>query len=99
MNKQTVAVGGRKAQLICNLTNDVDAPSSKVEWYKDGDVPVKEVKSHMLIYNHNDMTQSVLYDPVNYADSGEYTCIAYSDSTFYAQSSMQLTVECKCVVL
>jgi len=91
-----VVVEGRKAHLICNLTNDVDAPSSKVEWYKDGDVPVKEVKSHVLIYYHSDMTQSVLlFDPVNHTDSGEYTCRAYSDPTFYTQSSTLLTVECK----
>jgi len=96
IHNQTMAVEGRKARLICNITNDDDAPDPKVEWYKDGDVLVKEVKNRVFISNNSDMTQSVLLlDPVSHTDSGEYRCRAYSGPTFYTQSSTILTVECR----
>ena len=90
-----MAVEGGKAHLICNITNDADAPNPKVDWYKDGDVQVEEIENRVLIYNNSGMTQSVLlFDPVSHTDSGEYRCRAYSDPTFYTQSSTILIVEC-----
>ena len=98
IHNQTMAVEKRKAHLICSITNDVDAPNPRVEWYKDGDVQVEEVKNRVSIHSNSssEMTQSVLqFDPVSHTDSGGYTCRAYSDPTFYTESSTLLIVECK----
>ena len=96
IQNQTLAVEGRKAHLICNISNDVDAPNPEVKWYKDG-LQVIEVQNHTYINNNNEMTESILqFGNVSRNDSGEYKCRAYvQDPKFYTESSTLLIVERK----
>ena len=86
--------------LICNVTNDIDAISPvQVDWYYKAMV-VKPDEYHVVISNkRNNATgqiQSVLsFDPINYTNDGVYTCRAFNDPLCFTESNIKLTVECK----
>ena len=101
ISDETITFEGRKVNLMCNATNDVDAINSlSVDWYSSEGVRVESDDKHILVYNTTDpvtgQVQSViLFDPVNRTDSGEYTCHAFNDVDCYTENKTNLTVECK----
>jgi len=91
--------------LICNATNDVDAINPlRVHWYEDKGVSLEGDNRHILVHNTTDpvvgQVQSVLlFDPVNYTDSGVYICRAFNDDDCYTEEKINLIVECKKILL
>lgn len=85
--------------LLCNASNDADAIERlQIVWYNSEGIIVKPSGRHLL-YNTTDrvtgQVQSVLlFDPVNYTDSGEYTCRASNHNNSYSETKTNLTIEC-----
>jgi len=100
----TITFEGRKVNLICKATNDVDAINSlSIDWYSSEGIKFKSNGSHLIVHTTTDpvtgQVQSVLlFDPVNHTDSGEYTCHAFNDVDCYTEDKTNLTVECKVIV-
>jgi len=98
-----VTFNGSKINLICNATNDDDAVSPLIiEWFNSEGVRLESEGKHKLVYNTTDpvtgQVQSVLlFDPVNYTDTGEYTCRAFNDDDCYTVNKTNLTVECEVI--
>ena len=81
LSEATVSLEGDKVNLLCVAINDVHANYSlQINWYK-GNKLITPNGKHTLIYNETDKTSrqlysTLLFDPINYADDGEYTCRA-----------------------
>ena len=103
ITRDTVTFNGSKINLICNATNDDDAVSPLIiEWYNSDGVRLESEGKHKLVYNTTNpvtgQVQSVLlFDPVNYTDTGEYICHAFNDDDCYTENKTNLTVECEVI--
>jgi len=101
----TISCEGRKVNLICNATNDVDAINPlSINWYDSKGKKFGSDDKHVLVYNTSNpvtgQVQSVLlFDPVNHTDSGEYTCHAFNDDDCYTEDKTNLTVECEILLI
>ena len=105
ITNNTVTFEGNKVNLNCIATNDVDAVTPlTIEWYNSEGLKLKTEGKHEFAYNTTDpnigQVQSVLlFDPVNYTDSGEYTCHAFNDNDCYTEDKTNLTVECEIIII
>ena len=96
--KSVTSFEGEKVNLICNATNDIDAPYPvQVNWYK-GIQLLKPDKGHVMVYSKlntsNEVVSVLLFDPVNHTDDGEYTCRSFNDPLSFTEVTTNLTVEC-----
>jgi len=95
-----VSPEGDKVNLICIAINDVDAIHLlHVNWYKGNTLVMPNMK-HIILYNETDkasrqLNSTLLLDPVNRTDHGEYTCRAFNHPDSYSESKTNLTVQCK----
>ena len=101
----TVVFEGNKTTLMCSATNDDDAINPlTIVWFNSKGMKLESNHNHVLVRSTTDpvtgQVQSVLlFDPVNYTDSGEYTCHAFNDNDYYTEAKIILTVKCKFVSL
>ena len=90
---------------MCSATNDDDAINPlMIVWFNAKGMKLESNHKHILVRSTTDpvtgQVQSVLlFDPVNYTDSGEYTCHAFNDNDCYTEAKIILTVKCKFVSL
>ena len=97
----TVSFEGRKVQLTCNATNDVDAVRPlQIKWYNSKGKQVQIANKNVLVYNNTnnvtgEMQSVLLFDPVNHTDTAMYTCRAYNHPQCYSEDKVNLTVECE----
>ena len=100
ISNYTVSLEGDKVNLLCIAINDVHANYSlQINWYK-GNKLITPNGKHTLIYNETDKTSrqlysTLLFDPINYTDDGEYTCRASNHPNSYSEMKTNLTVECE----
>ena len=99
VNESTSSFEGKKVKLMCQATNDIDAPHPvQVNWYK-GNQLLQPDGGRVLVYpklNTSNMIVSVLlFDPVNHTDDGDYTCRSFNDPLSFTDVTTSLTVECK----
>ena len=100
ISQSGISYDGNKVVLSCNASNDVDAVLPlRISWYNSEGAVVKSSERHLLYSTTDEVTgqvQSVLlFDPVSYTDSGEYTCRVSNHNESYAESKTNVTVECK----
>jgi len=89
---------GEKVNLMCNATNDIDAPHPvKVNWYK-GNQLLRPNGGRVLVYSKlnasNEIVSVLLFDPVNHTDDGKYTCRSFNHPLSFSEVTTTLTVEC-----
>ena len=86
--------------MLCIAINDVHATYSlQINWYK-GNKLVTPNSEHIILHNEvNKATKQLksilLFDPINHADDGEYTCQASNHPDSYSELKTNLTVECE----
>jgi len=94
---------GKKANLICNATNDEDAIDPvQISWYNDTKL-LKPDGKDVIIYNKYDKVTDQIYselllDSVNNTDDGEYICRAFNNPLCYTENKINLTVECEFIL-
>ena len=99
ISNQTVSAEGNKVSLVCVAINDIDAIHSlQINWYK-GNKPVLSNGKHILLYNKADnisrqLNSTLLFDPVNRTDDGEYTCQAFNHNDSFSEAKTNLSVQC-----
>jgi len=98
VSKSTTSFEGEKVNLMCQATNDIDAPHPvQVIWYKDNQ-PLRPDGRRVLVYSKLNTTneiESVLqFDSVNHTDDGDYTCRSFNDLLSFTEVKTTLTVEC-----
>ena len=99
ISRNVISYDGKKVSLLCNASNGVDAIEHiRITWYNSEGAIVKSGGRHLL-YNTTDkltgQVQSILlFDPVKYTDSGEYTCRTSNHNESYSEAKTNLTVEC-----
>ena len=104
ISNYTVSLEGDKVNLLCVAINDVHANYSlQINWYKGNKLITSNDSENILIYNEADKTSQQLYsillfDPINHADNGEYTCRASNHPDSYSELKTDLDVECKTTV-
>jgi len=87
ISNHTVSLG-RKANLICIATNDFNAIHLlQINWYKGNEHLTTDGKN-ILLYNKTDksskqLNSTLLLDPVNHIDDGEYACRAFNHPDSY----------------
>ena len=97
----TVSFEGKKVQLTCSATNDVDAVHPlRIKWYNFEGKQVQVAFKNVLMYSNtnnftHEMQSVLLFDPVNHTDTGMYTCRAYNHPQSYNEDKVNLTVECE----
>jgi len=100
ISSHTVSLEGDKVNLICSAINDIDAIHSlQVNWYKGNTLVIPNGK-HVMLHNETaksfrELNLTLLLDPVNRTDHGEYTCRAFNHPDSYSESKIILTVQCK----
>ena len=99
VTKDTTSLEGDKVNLMCNATNDIDAPHPvQVKWYKDNQPLIPDGK-RVHVYPQritDDEIQSVLlFNSVYRTDNGVYTCRAFNHHLSYTKLNTNLIVECK----
>jgi len=98
-----VSLEGTKINLICNAINDVDAIHSlQINWYKGNTLVIPNGK-RITLYNvtsepSRQLNSTLLLDPVNRSDDGEYTCRAFNHPNSYSESKTNLIVQCKVII-
>ena len=101
ISNHTVSLEGDKVNLLCVAINDVHANYSlQVNWYKENELITSNDSEHILIYIEADKTSrqlhsTLLFDPINRADNGTYTCRASNHPDLYSELKTDLNVECK----
>ena len=85
---------------MCNATNDPDATYPvQVSWYYGESLFKPDGENVMINSERNNATgeiKSVLsFNSVNYTNGGVYACQVFNHPLSYAESKIQLTVECK----
>ena len=101
VTRNKVSVEGKKVNLICNASNDVDAIHPlQIKWYNSTGKEIQQDTRHIVHNTINDTAngklQSVLlFDPVNYVDSQVYTCKAFNHPQYCTEAKSTLNVECK----
>ena len=50
---------------------------------------------NILLFTMKQLYSTLLFDPINYADDGEYTCQASNHPDSYSEMKTNLTVECE----
>ena len=100
ISNNTVALEGKKVNLLCNATNDVDAIHPlRINWYKGNTLIIPNGNSVLL---HNETTNAsgqlkstLILDPVNISDDGAYKCRAFNHPSLYSELITNLTIECE----
>ena len=101
ISNYTVSLEGDKVNLLCVAINDVHANYSlQITWYKGNKLITSNDSEHILIYNEANKTSrqlrsTLLFDPINHTDNGEYTCRASNHPDSYSELKTDLDVECK----
>lgn len=103
ISDSTISFEGRKVQLICISTKDLDAISPlKVTWYNAYGTQLAKLNAeHVSVYDKvvnttvSQVQSIVTFDPVKYTDSGRYRCQASNHPEFYTEVTTTLFVECK----
>ena len=86
--------------LLCTAINDIHTNYLlQINWYKGNEL-IRQKQKRILIYNienviSRQLTSSLLFDPIKYADDGEYTCRAFNHPDSYSEAKTTLTVECE----
>jgi len=87
--------------LDCIAINDVDTIHPvQIKWYK-GNMLVIPNEKHIILYNtvnRRQINSTLLLDPVNRNDDGEYTCRAFNHNDTYSEAKVNVTVECKITI-
>ena len=101
ITSDTIVFEGNRTTLMCTAFNDEDAVSPlTIVWYNSKGIRLKSDDEHIVIYNTTDpvtgqVLSTLLFDPVNHTDSGEYICRAFNDKDCYTEDKTVLTVKCK----
>ena len=104
ISNYTVSLEGDKVNLLCVAINDVHANYSlQINWYKGNKLITSNDSEHILIHNEANTTSrqlrsTLLFDPINHTDNGEYTCRASNHPNSYSELKTDLDVECKTTV-
>ena len=98
VSKSITSFEGEKVNLMCHVTNDIDAPHPvQVNWYK-GNQPLKPDGRRVLVYSKLNTSKEIvsvlLFDLVNHTDDGDYTCRSFNDPLSFTEMTTSLTVEC-----
>ena len=100
ISNHTVSLEGDKVNLLCIAINDVQGNYSlQINWYK-GNKLITSNGKHTFLHNESDkgsiqLYSTLLFDPINYTDDGEYTCRASNHPDLYSEMKTNLTVECE----
>ena len=100
ISNYTVSLEGDKVNLICVAISDVHANYSlQINWYKGNEL-ISNGSKHILNNNGADKTSrqlhsTLLFDPINHTDNGEYTCRASNHPDTYSELKTNLDVECE----
>ena len=100
ISNYTVSLEGDKVNLLCIAINDVHANYSlQINWYK-GSKLIKSNGEHIILYNEaatpsRQVKSTLLFDPINHSDDGEYTCRAFNHPDSHSELKINLTVECE----
>lgn len=101
ISNRTVSLEGDKVNLLCVAINDVHANYSlQINWYKGNKLITSNSSKHTLTYNEankisRQLHSTLLFDPINHADNGEYTCRASNHPDSYFELKTNLDVECE----
>ena len=102
ISNNTVSLEGDNSNLFCCAINDADAIHPlQVNWYKGNQLVVSDSK-HIILHNEADnssrqLNSTLLFDPINRTDDGEYTCHAFNHNESFFETKTYLTVECTLV--
>lgn len=100
ISNYTVSLEGDKVKLLCIVINDVHATYSlQINWYKGNKLIIPNGK-RILVYNvtvkaSGQLNSTLLFDPINHTDDGEYTCRTFNHPDSYSESKTNLTVQCE----
>ena len=101
ISNSKITFEGRKVNLMCKATNDVDAINQlSIDWYSPDGIRVQSEDKHILVNSTTDpvtgqMQSVLLFDPVDRTNSGEYTCHAFNDIDCYTNDTTNLITECE----
>jgi len=102
ISNHTVSQERNKTVLTCIAINDVDAIHPvQIKWYK-GNILVIPSGKHIILYNtvnRRQLNSTLLLDPVNRNDGGEYICRAFNHNDTYSEAKVDVTVECKITII
>ena len=99
ISNHTVSAEGDKVSLICIAINDVDAIQSlQINWYKGNKLVIPNGK-RIILHKEPDsvsrqLKSTLLLDPVNRTDDGEYTCRAFNHNDSFSELNTTLTIQC-----
>ena len=100
INNNIISLEGDRVKLLCIATNDIRANYSlQINWYRGNELIMPNGK-HILLHNDthkhsNQLKSTLVFNPVNRTDNGEYTCRAFNHPDLYSELKTNLTVECK----